>query len=160
MNAYDIIIRQAEMKDMIKVQQLYVETIQSSCKNDYSEEQIAAWISSVINEERWKQALKEEFFLVAEYDAKIVGFGALKDDNYIDFMYVQYDYQRLGLAERLLKALENKAKENKAGLIIADASKTAIPFFEKMGFSMVQENIKVVNGLELINYRVEKAFLE
>ncbi|GGF28447.1 GNAT family N-acetyltransferase [Echinicola rosea] len=160
MNAYDIIIRQAEMNDIVKVQQLYVETIQSSCKNDYSEEEIAAWISSVINEERWRLALKEEFFLVAEYVSKIVGFGALKDDNYIDFMYVQHDYQRIGLAERLLKALENKAKENNAGLIIADASKTAVPFFEKMGFHQVQENTKVVNGLALINYRVEKVIEE
>ncbi|AGA77372.1 GNAT family N-acetyltransferase [Echinicola vietnamensis] len=160
MNAYDIIIRQAELNDMIKVQQLYVETIQNSCKNDYSEEQIAAWISSVINEARWQQALKEEFFLVAEYDEKIVGFGALKDDNYIDFMYIQHEYQRLGLAERLLKALEHQAKKNHSAEIIADASKTAVPFFEKMGFRMVQENTKVVNGLELVNYRVEKAFLE
>ncbi|AWW30950.1 GNAT family N-acetyltransferase [Echinicola strongylocentroti] len=160
MKAYEINIRQAKMDDMMKVQHLYVETIQSSCKNDYSEEQIAAWISSVINEERWRQALASEYFLVAEDETKIVGFGALKDDNYIDFMYVQHEYQRIGLAERLLKALENKAKENDAELIIADASKTAVPFFEKMGFHMVQENTKVVNGLELTNYRVEKGFLK
>ncbi|WP_200975165.1 GNAT family N-acetyltransferase [Echinicola sp. 20G] len=156
MNAYEIKIRPAKMDDMSKIQKLYVETIQDSCKNDYSESQIAAWISSVVNEERWRMALSSEFFLVAEDEDKVIGFCALENGNYLDFMYVHHDYQRLGLAERLLKALEVEAQRLGASEIITDASKTAKPFFEKKGFQYVKENIKNINGLEITNYKMSK----
>jgi len=156
MKAYEIIIRPARMEDMAKIQELYVSTILESCKNDYTESQIAAWISSVVNEERWQGALTREFFLVAEDGDKIIGFGALEDGNYLDFMYVHHDYQRLGLAERILIALEKEASRLGAKEITTDASKTSMPFFEKKGFNYIRENKKHVNGLEIINYRMSK----
>ncbi|GAB3650862.1 GNAT family N-acetyltransferase [Echinicola sediminis] len=156
MEAYEIIIRPAKMEDMSKIQELYVSTILESCKNDYSESQIAAWISSVVNEERWKGALTQEFFLVAEDGNKIIGFGGLENGSYLDFMYVHHDYQRLGLAERLLNALETEALRLGSREITTDASKTSMPFFEKKGFHYIKENKKYINGLEITNYRMSK----
>lgn len=156
MEAYEIIIRPATLEDMPKIQELYVQTIQDSCKGDYSEMQLAAWISSVVNEDRWRGALSNEYFLVAEDENKIIAFGGLENGNYLDFMYVHHEYQRIGLAERLLKALENEASRQGAKEITTDASKTSIPFFEKKGFHYVEENKKHVNGLEIVNYRMSK----
>ncbi|WP_157492504.1 GNAT family N-acetyltransferase [Echinicola pacifica] len=158
MNAYEIIIRQATMNDMAMIQQLFVETIQSSCKNDYSEEQLVAWISTVVNLDRWSMALSEEYFLVAVDEGKVVGFGALKDGNYLDFIYVDQTYQRHGLAERLLHALENEALKQNSTSITTDASKTAVPFFTKMDYQHVHENKRTISGMEIINYRMEKSF--
>lgn len=46
--------------------------------------------------------------LLAISDGKIAGFSSLRDGDYLDFMYVHKDCQRMGVAETLLKAIEQK----------------------------------------------------
>ena len=75
-----------------EMQQLYIETIQSVCKNDYNPEQIEAWISGVKNKERWIEVIDKQFVLLAVSNNKIAGFGTLKDGNYIDFFYIHKGY--------------------------------------------------------------------
>ncbi len=52
-----ISFRKATISDLNEMQQLYTNTIQSVCKNDYNSAQIEAWISGVKNTERWTQAV-------------------------------------------------------------------------------------------------------
>ncbi|MBK7606745.1 MAG: hypothetical protein IPI18_05800 [Saprospiraceae bacterium] len=40
-------------------------------------------------------------------------------------------------------------------IIYSDASITARPFFESQGFKAVHENVKMVRGVEIRNFRME-----
>ncbi|RYJ37178.1 GCN5-related N-acetyltransferase [Flavobacterium anhuiense] len=138
------------------MQQLYIETIQIVCKNDYDSTQIKAWISGVKNTERWIEVIEKQFVLLAIIENKIVGFGTLKDGNYIDFFYIHKDFQRQGIADKILKELEMEAKKHNSTIITSDISITAKPFFEKKGFVVNAEQKNIRLGIELINFNMEK----
>ncbi|MEN2489170.1 GNAT family N-acetyltransferase [Flavobacterium sp. B11] len=149
-------IRKATISDLTEMQQLYIETIQSVCKNDYNTAQIEAWISGVKNTERWTAVIETQFVLLAIIKNKIAGFGTLKDGNYIDFFYIHKDFQRQGIADKMLNELETEARKHHSKTITSDISITAKPFFEKKGFvaKAAQKNIRL--GVELINFKMEK----
>ncbi|MCP2026979.1 putative acetyltransferase [Flavobacterium sp. HSC-32F16] len=151
-----MIFKKATNSDLNEMQQLYIETIQSVCKNDYNPEQIEAWISGVKNTERWLEVIEKQYVLLAVIENKIAGFGTLKDGNYIDFFYIHKDFQRQGIADKLLKALELEAVNQHSKIISSDISITARPFFEKKGFIAKKEQKNIRLCIELINYKMEK----
>jgi putative acetyltransferase len=151
-----ITLRHANMEDLPELHSLYVETIQHTCKKDYDLHQISVWTASVENKERWKRALTHQYFLVAEIENKIVGFGSLENGDHVDFMYVHKDYLRQGIADKLYQALENESQRLGYNCITSDVSKTARPFFSKKGFKVVKESKNFIKGVEIINYRMMK----
>lgn len=149
-------IRRAIISDLTEMQKMYIETIRSVCKNDYTPEQIEAWIYGVKNKERWIEVIEKQFVLLAIIENQIAGFGTLKDGNYIDFFYIHKDFQRQGIADRLLTELEIEAKKHHSKTITSDISITAKPFFEKKGFIVKAEQKNIRLDVELINFKMEK----
>ncbi|OIV42961.1 GNAT family N-acetyltransferase [Flavobacterium johnsoniae] len=148
--------RKATASDLNEMQQLYIGTIQSVCISDYNNDQIAAWISGVKNTERWVEVIRTQFVLLAIIKDQIAGFGTLKDDNYIDFFYIHKDFQRQGIADKLLTELELEAQKQHSKIITSDISITAKPFFEKKGYVVKAEQKNIRLNIELINYKMEK----
>ncbi|WP_374174851.1 GNAT family N-acetyltransferase [Flavobacterium tructae] len=148
--------RKATISDLPEMQQLYTETIQSVCKNDYNPAQIEAWTYGVHNTERWLEVVHTQFVLLAIIETKMVGFGTLKNGNYIDFFYIHKDYQKQGIAHKLLNELLLEAQKQHSKIITSDISITAKPFFEKNGFTTKVKQRNVRLGIELINYKMEK----
>lgn len=150
-------LRKATISDLKEMQKLYIETIQHVCKNDYNSAQINVWISGAKNTERWIDVINTQFVLLATIEDKIVGFGTLKDGNYIDFFYIHKEFQRQGIANKILTELELEAKNQHSKVITSDISITAKPFFEKKGFIVKTEQRNIRLGVELINYKMEKS---
>jgi putative acetyltransferase len=148
--------RNATISDLNEMQQLYIETIQSVCKKDYNEAQREAWISGVKNTERWIAVIETQYVLLAVIENKIAGFATLKDGDYIDFFYIHKDFQRQGIADKLLTKLELEAQKQHSKMITSDISITAKPFFEKKGFVAKAEQKNIHLDVELINYKMEK----
>lgn len=151
-----MIFRKANLSDLKEMQQLYIETIQSVCKNDYNDEQRKVWSSGINNTERWLEVLNTQFVLLATIENQIAGFGTLKDGNYIDFFYIHKDFQRRGIADQILTELELEAKKQHSKIITSDISITARPFFEKKGFVVITEQKNIRQDIELINYKMKK----
>ncbi|NBP71432.1 MAG: GNAT family N-acetyltransferase, partial [Cytophagia bacterium] len=86
----------------------------------------------------------------------ILGFGSLKDFNHVDMLYVHHNHLGEGIAHTLYLAIENEAKQQHQTILTSDVSKTALPFFEKMGFSIITPQTVVRQGVELINYKMKK----
>lgn len=149
-------IRKATISDLPEMQDLFVQTIQSVCKNDYNAEQIEAWTYGVNNKERWLEVIEKQYVLLAVIENKIAGFATLKDGNYIDFFYIHEDFQRQGIADKLLTELELEAQKQHSKMITSDISITAKPFFEKKGFVAKAEQKNIRLNIELINYKMEK----
>ncbi len=148
--------RKATISDLTEMQEMYIETILSVCKNDYNASQIQAWVSGVKNTERWLEVINTQFVLLAIIQNKIAGFGTLKNENYIDFFYIHKDFQRQGVAAKILTELEIEARNQCSKTITSDVSITAKPFFEKKGFIVKAEQKNIRLGIELINYKMEK----
>ncbi|MFH7012174.1 GNAT family N-acetyltransferase [Flavobacterium sp. FlaQc-52] len=148
--------RKATLPDLKEMQELFVATIKSVCQKEYNEQQIEVWASGVNNTERWIEVIEKQFVLLALIENKIVGYGTLKDSNYIDFFYIHKDFQRQGIANNLLTRLELEAKKRSSKTITSDISITAKPFFEKKGFMVKAKQKNIKSGVELINYKMEK----
>ncbi|WKL47261.1 GNAT family N-acetyltransferase [Flavobacterium pectinovorum] len=151
-----MIFKKAAISDLKEMQELYTETIKSVCKNDYNPDQIEAWISGVHNTDRWLEVVNTQFVLLAIIQNKITGFGTLKNGNYIDFFYIHKDFQRQGIADKILTELELEAIRQNSKMLTSDISITAKPFFEKKGFRVKAEQKNIRLGIELINYKMEK----
>jgi putative acetyltransferase len=149
-------LRKATISDLKEMQELYIETIKHVCKDDYTPSQINVWISGAKNTECWIDVINTQFVLLAIIQDKITGFGTLKNGDYIDFFYIHKDFQRQGIANRLLTELEFEAKKQHSKVISSDVSITAKPFFEKKRFIVKAEQRNIRLGVELINYKMEK----
>ena len=151
-----IIFRIALISDLQEMQKLYIETIHEVCKNDYNNAQLKVWSSGVENTERWIDVINTQFVLLAIIEKQIAGFGTLKDGNYIDFFYIHKNFQRRGIADKVLNELEIEARKQNSKIITSDVSITAKPFFEKKGFIIKKEQRNIRHNVELINYKMEK----
>lgn len=152
-----ITLRPATETDLNEMRELYKGTITTVCADDYDEAQRTVWASTADNAERWSNLIKEQYVLLAMINGMIAGFSSLREGNYLDFMYVHKDCQRMGIAETLLGAIEKKALEMGATIITSDVSKTARPFFEKKGYEVLAEQVNHRQGLELVNFKMKKA---
>lgn len=152
----EVTIRQAVRSDIIDVTKIFYETIQTVNSKDYPQDEIDDWSSWHTDIEKWNVTIVEQYFIVAILDNKIVGFGSLAKDGYLDLMFVHKDYQRQGIASQLLIVLERKAIGQENREIYSDVSVTAKKFFEHHGFLIQQEQLKKSRDKELKNYRMTK----
>lgn len=152
-----MIIRRAENKDISQIKELFMQTIMSVNLGDYTLDQIRCWASKGDDDNVWKERIAEQYFIVGLSDDIITGFAALKSDGYLNSLFVHKNYQGRGVASLLLHDIENYAIQKNLPMITADVSITAKPFFERKGYKVLRE--QTVNiGVEMVNYKMEKAF--
>jgi putative acetyltransferase len=149
-------IRTASPDDLNAILLLFRQTIETINSKDYSCDQIEVWKNGVSAKEKWLMKISQQFFLVAEIENTLVGFGSITPNGYLDFMYVSKDHQRIGIAQKLFDGLQKFAASNQVDKIISDVSITAKPFFEKQGFQTVKEQQVMIDGVQLTNYKMEK----
>ena len=137
---------------MLAILRLFHETIEHVCASDYPPDQIKAWSAAGEDLPKWWYRLENQYFLVAETDKFLVGFGSLDHGGHIDLLYVHKDYQKQGIAGRILSGLEKEAQNQGKENVSAEVSITARPFFEKRGYIVLKEQLVRLKRIELINY--------
>ncbi|QBJ86468.1 GNAT family N-acetyltransferase [Chryseobacterium gleum] len=156
-NKHNIIIRKGNEADLPEMLQLFAATIDAVCRKDYTPQQLEAWKSGAENEERWRKVIRDQYVVIALNENKIAGFCTLDQGNYIDLLFVHKDEQQKGIASILYQKIEKEAFRQHEKQLTADVSKTARPFFEKIGFRVVQEQEVNVKGVTLTNYKMIKS---
>src|SRR5260370_20986389 len=87
--------------------------------------------------EHWRRRLGERIAFVAENDSEIVGFATFEPDGHLDYIYAHRRFQRKGVASALFQCIEQEAISRGLTRIFAEASITARPFFESLGFRFI-----------------------
>ena len=166
-------LRRAEESDIPAITGLYRDTVRRINSGDYSEKQIEVWSSSAENYNRWKDAVTQQYFMLAETgvsgkngtaetgkSAKILaGFCSICPDGYLDFLYISSRYQRQGAAKLLVTEIERRAAEQKNPEIYSHVSKTAKGFFEKTGYTHMEDLQEMHKGVLFVNaLMVKKIF--
>lgn len=149
-------IRRFKSSDTDQIAQLFHDTIRSVNRKDYSEKQVKVWAPDDIHYLNWEAKCSSKFTLVADSDGLIAGFAQLEYDGHIDCFYCHKDFQEKGVGRLLFESVEKEARKQNLTKLFVEASITAKPFFEKMGFSLIQKQTVLIQGVELTNFRMEK----
>lgn len=146
-------IRKYKDTDFDEVAELFYNTVHTVNVKDYNQEQVDVWATGKLDSSRWNKSLLENYSIVAIEEKKIVGFGDIDKENYLDRLYVHKDFQGRGIATAICRKLEEKAM---GCIITVHASITAKLFFEKRGYRVVKDQQVERSGVLLTNYVMEK----
>jgi len=151
----DYVFQEATSNDIPALVSVFISSIQTAAKQDYSSNEISEWLESANNKKRWSELVQQQT-VIALYVSKVMaGFGSLKDKNYIDFLYVHGNHQKKGFAQKILDKLIQTAEKQGQTIVTSDVSYTARPLFEKNGFTVVQQNNNARGSEVLVNFKME-----
>jgi putative acetyltransferase len=145
--------------DAALLAEIFRASIEELTGDDYGPAQQVAWAAVAEDEEAFAARLAGELALVATIGGAPVGFAALKGADEIDMLYVHPAVAGQGIGAQLCEALEKLAAARGATKIAADASDTALGFFEHRGFEAQRRNTVPLNGEWLANTTVRKALV-
>lgn len=149
-----MIFREYQTVDLEEICQLFYDTIVKINIKDYNDEQIKVWSNRkefLLSQNDYFQSL---YTIVAIEDDKIVGYGNIDENGYLDHLYVHYDYQGKHIATNICDLLENYQQNVKK--LTVHASISARPFFEQRGYRIIKKQTVEIDGVYLNNYLMEK----
>lgn len=151
-----IAIRPYAASDAPTLANLFLSSVREIASRDYTASQIREWAPARIDELRFGQKCASRPSWVAEVDGRIVGFSDLEPDGHVDMLYVHPEFQRRGVARALLKHIEEVARAAALRRLYTEASITARPVFEAVGFRTIVPQTVTIHGISMTNYRMEK----
>lgn len=155
-----MILRNYNENDIDEIAKLFFDTVHNINEKDYTQPQLNVWANGNIDRELWNKLFSQHDTIIActynTTNANIIGFGDMDSTGYLDKLYVHKDYQRQGIATKIVTQLQQNATSNGVSTFTTYASITAIPFFASLGYSIIRENIVVKNDIELKNFLMEK----
>lgn len=149
-------IRLFQPGDAEPIAQLFYETVHEVNIRDYSRAQVQAWAPDNMDLINWGEVCSSRCTFVADDRGTIAGFGDLEPNGHIDHFFCHRQYQRCGVGRAIYKAIEAQALASGIDRLFTEASITAKPFFQQMGFRVVKEQEVVCRGETFINYAMEK----
>jgi putative acetyltransferase len=155
-NSQAIAIRPYAAIDASTLTSLFRSSVREIASRDYTASQIREWAPDHIDETRFGQKCASRATWVAEVEGRLAGFSDLEPDGRVDMLYVHPDFQRRGVARALLKHVEEAARAAALRRLHTEASVTARPVFEAMGFRIIVPQTVTIRGVSMTNYRMEK----
>ncbi len=146
-------------QDLARLTSIFRDAVEELAADDYDLEQRNAWIQAVEDEAKFGARIEAYVTLLAESGSEIAGFVALKNNETIELLYVDPRFARRGIASFLCATVELLAQGRKATKLSVEASDTAQPLFEKLGYMPMQRNTVSLHGEWLANTTMQKALV-
>ncbi len=133
-------IRRFKNEDSAELAQVIAVTLRTTNIKDYTEEYIEKCVSSLTAEKLVERSGWTHMYVV-EDEGKITGCGAIgpywgkEDESSFFTIFVLPDNQGKGIGRRIIETLEQDEFFLRAKRIEIPASKTAVGFYRKMGYS-------------------------
>lgn len=154
-----MVVRAYQSADCAQLARLFYETVHSVNASDYTPAQLDAWATGQVDQAAWDRSFLEHHTLVAQMGEDIVGFGDMDCHGYLDRLYVHWAHQGQGIGRALVTGLERWAADQGIATFTTHASITAKPFFERVGYRVLQKNTVLRGNVELLNFFMEKPYI-
>ena len=154
-----MLLREYRPGDCREMAALFYDTVHTVNARDYTPAQLDAWADGQPDLDAWDRSFRAHTTLVAVADGRIVGFGDMAGDGYLDRLYVRADYQRHGIATAICDELEAYAA-SRVSEVTTHASITAKPFFQRRGYEVVRKQSVLRRGVYLTNFVMSKRVSE
>ncbi|WP_440770568.1 GNAT family N-acetyltransferase [Natronorubrum sp. DTA28] len=142
------IVREAVRPDAESVANMHEKSIRELAQVAYSRDVVSAWAAGK-DPDKYQIESDETYFLVAEINDGLVGFGELRPEaeeyfqadveGEIRAVYVHPDFTRHGVGTAIYQELESEARRLQLDSLGLWASINARGFYEGRGFETVEE---------------------
>jgi putative acetyltransferase len=153
-------VREFRTEDSDSLADLFFQTVRQIDIRDYSPAQVEAWAPKSRDLAKWRKSFAGKMVFVSEENGKILGFGELESTGHIDRFYIDADHVGHGVGRAIYEKIEHEARSRNISRLFAEASITAKPFFERMGFFVLKEQTVNVQGVGMNNFVMEKSLVK
>jgi putative acetyltransferase len=154
-----MLIRRFQSGEAPALFEVYYSAIHLAASRDYTPEQIKAWAPADLDKDLWAAKMVDIKPFVAEINGEIVGYADVQPSGYIDHFFVSGYHQKEGIGRLLMSAIHDEAASLGLTELTSDVSRTAQPFFQKFGFSIIEQRLPEVRGAVIPNALLRKALL-
>jgi putative acetyltransferase len=147
-------IREYIPSDLPLVLDLFGRSVRELAGRDYSAAQISVWAPQPPNAAAWAKRLSSGVTFVYIRGARLAGFFRMENKAYLDLLYVHPEFQRQGIGRALFQRVLTWASSQGSTHLTSDVSITARPFFENMGFRVVESQTIERQGIQLLNFKM------
>lgn len=132
-----MIIRKAKIDDASTMKELHDRAVMELCRHDYSNEELKGWVNkSALEKYLWR--LETQRIFIADLDGKMLGFVRWYPKTAeLCSICVEPEFARQGIASKLMEFAYKDAEEHDISELWLDASLTAVPFYETLGWDYV-----------------------
>ena len=148
-------IREYRLSDLEAVVLLFQRSVREVASRDYSPAQISAWAPETPDLEAWARRLGTHGVFVYERNDQIAGFARVDETGCVDLLYVHPEVQRQGVGRALFNRVISWAVNRGIRHLRSEVSITARPFFEKIGFRVVRQQVVERRGVSPHNFPME-----
>lgn len=157
MEIKEIVVRPYKRSDAQDLAHIYYNTIHQVNAKDYSKIQLDAWAPEKRGQaEYWLKRSEKMNPLIATSNETVVGFAEFEPNGHIDCFYCHHEWVGKGVGTALMNAIHEMARDRKINRIFVEVSITALPFFEKHGFKILEKQTVFIGDIGLINFKMEK----
>ncbi|CDT82542.1 putative Acyl-CoA N-acyltransferase [Vibrio coralliirubri] len=149
-------IRNYRASDDQALWEIFFHTVRNVNVRDYSQQQVEAWAPSSFDFALWQKRMNGLQPFVAELDGCVVGYTDLQPNGLIDHFFCHHEYQGKGVGKALMEHVFTVGQVRGVSRYFSEVSITARPFYEHLGFKVVNEQEVEMRGVKLTNYVMEK----
>ncbi|MEZ9658714.1 MULTISPECIES: GNAT family N-acetyltransferase [unclassified Vibrio] len=149
-------IRNYQANDDKALWEIFFHTVRNVNVRDYSQQQVEAWAPSSFDFALWQKRMNGLQPFVAELDGCVVGYTDLQPSGLIDHFFCHHEYQGKGVGKALMEHVFTVGRVRGISRYFSEVSITARPFYEHLGFKVVNEQEVEMRGVKLTNYVMEK----
>ena len=155
-----VVVRELRDGEEVILRGVFYSSVHDLAASHYTAHQLSAWAPQEFDAQSWKARMRSRRTLVAEEAGEIAGYCALRKDGYVDHFYVAGAHARHGVGTALLEHLDRIARDSGLTALESDVSLCAEPFFQRHGFSALENRTVVVRGVTMTNIRMQKDLAE
>jgi putative acetyltransferase len=136
---------------------VYRDAARNLGRQRYTDAQTRVWALHPEDLEPFRGALSAGQTICAVVDGSPVAFGQRNPADHLAYLYCHSAHARRGYASAILAALEARAAADRIPRLQVEASGVARPFFERLGYQVIEAERPVRHGLEFLRFKMKKA---
>ena len=148
---HNIVYREIHSGEENIVCKIVIDCFNQFIAPEYSDEGIREFTNYVKPDLLRKRSKNGNYSFVALNKDEIVGVIEMRNINHISLLFVKKEYQKMGIAKKLLELSIDKSKNinHSISVIEVNSSPYAVKIYEHMGFIPIDVE-QVVNGIRFV----------